>query len=351
MHPTIPNSFKISGSKTMRLKVYLPYLILLAAPVLILVMVFLSIRYGAKQMDWDTVQTALLHFDPDNVNHQIIIGSRLPRAAGTLLIGAALAVSGALMQGITGNYLASPSLMGVTDGSALAITLCLLVMPDATVLEQMAFSFLGSALGAGLVFGMGSLVPNGLSPVRLAILGTITGTFLSGVAAALALYYHVAQDISFWYNARLHQLNPEYLKPALLFMAAGFGIALWASRSITLLSLGEEVALSLGQRTALIKGVAALAVMLLTGVAVALAGKIGFVGLIIPHIVRYLVGVDYKRVIPCAAVLGGIFLAGSDLLSRFLNYPFETPVGVVTALIGVPFFLYLARKRGGNQDA
>ncbi len=335
----------------MRVKSFFPYFILIAAPGLILAVIGLSVRYGAKPLDWETVQAAVFHFDPGNVNHQIVISSRLPRVLGALLVGAALAVSGALMQGITRNYLASPSLMGVVDGSALAITLGMLLLPNATALERIGLSLVGSVLGAALVFGLGSLLPNGLSPVRLAILGTITGTFLSGIAAALATYYQIAQDISFWYNARLHQLNPEHLKLAVIFLAGGFLVALLVSGQITLLSLGEEVAIGLGQPTAVIKGLAALAVMILTGISVALVGKIAFVGLIIPHITRYLTGVDYKWVIPCSGVLGGIFLAASDLLSRFLNYPFETPVGVITALIGVPFFLYLARTRGGNQYA
>ncbi len=326
-------------------------MILIVSPVMILLTMFLAIRYGTKPIDRETIQAAFFHFDPTNVNHQIIINSRLPRVIGALLIGAALAVSGALMQGIIRNHLASPGLMGVMDGSALAITLCMLLIPDASVLERMFFSFFGSVLGGVLVFGLGSLLPNGLSPVRLAILGATTGTLLSGISSALATYYQIAQDISFWYNARLHQLNPEHLQLAALFIAGGFVIALLVSGTITVLTLGEEVAIGLGQRVAWIKGIAAIAVMLLTGVSVALVGKIGFVGLIIPHITRYLVGVDYKWVIPCAGVLGGIFLAGADLGSRFLNYPFETPVGVITALIGVPFFLYLARTRGGNQHA
>ncbi len=333
----------------MRLKIGIPLMILVIAPVLVLLMVLLSIRYGTKTMDWETMQTAFFHFNPDNVNHQIVISSRLPRVLGALLIGSALAVSGTLMQGITRNYLASPSLMGVMDGSALAITIGMIWIPNAGIFQLMAFSFFGSALGAGLVFGLGSLIPDGLSPVRLAILGTVIGTFLSGISAALAIYYQTAQDISFWYHTRLHQMNPEHLKIAVLIMTVGFVIALWVSQTMTSLSLGEEIATSLGQRVSLIKGMAAVSVMLLTGVAVALAGKIGFVGLIIPHITRYLVGIDYKWVIPCAGILGGIFLAFSDLLSRFLNYPFETPVGVITTLIGVPFFLYLARKRGGQD--
>lgn len=335
----------------MYVKRYFPYMILLASPVLILLMAALSILYGAKEIDVMTIQNAIFQFDPTNVDHQIIMSSRLPRVIGTMLIGCALSVSGALMQGITRNYLASPGIMGISDGSILAVTLSMILLPEASDLQRIIFSFAGSALGAGIVFGLGSILPNGLSPVRLAILGTIIGTFLSSFASALAIYFQISQDIGFWYHARLHQLQLEQVGLAIPFVVAGMLAALRISRSVTVLSLGEEVAVSLGQRTTVVKVLAAAAVMLLTGSAVALAGKIAFVGLIIPHIVRFLVGADYKWVIPCSGVLGAIFLALSDIVSRFLNYPFETPVGVITSLIGVPFFLYLARKKGGNTYA
>lgn len=334
-----------------RAKKLAPTGLLLASPILIALTALLSILYGAVSIDARTVWDALFHFDPGNVNHQIIVSSRLPRAAGTLLVGAFLAISGALMQGMTRNYLASPSIMGVTDGSAFLITICMIVSPGASSLEMMIFSFIGSALGVALVFGMASLLPGGMSPVRMAILGTIIGTFLSGVSAALSTYFQTSLNISFWYNARLHQLNPELIKLAVPFAVVGIVVSLAISRSITILSLGEEVSAGLGQRTVLVKALALAAVVIMTGAAVAVAGKIGFIGLIIPHITRFLIGVDYKWIVPCAGVLGGLFLALSDVASRFVNYPFETPVGVVTALVGVPFFLYLARTRGGRKHA
>lgn len=335
----------------MRVKNGFPYAILLAAPVLFLLVAALSILYGAKQIDPSVIRAAVFQFDPANVDHQIVMSSRVPRVIGTLFIGAALATAGGLMQGITRNYLASPGIMGVSDGSVLAVTLSMIFLPQATDLERIAFSFCGSALGAGIVFGLGSFLPNGLSPVRLAILGAIIGTFLSSLAVVLAIYFQISQDISFWYHARLHQLQPDQVYLAVPFMLAGMLIACWLAKSVAVLSLGEDVATSLGQRTLAVKVTAAIAVMLLTGTAVALAGKIVFVGLIIPHITRFLVGADYQWVIPCSAVIGAVFLALCDLLSRFLNYPFETPVGVLTSLVGVPFFLYLARKRGGSRYA
>jgi iron complex transport system permease protein len=294
------------------------------------------------------VWNALFHYDAGNVDHAIIMTSRLPRAIGALLVGAFLAISGALMQGMTRNYLASPSIMGVADGSAFIITISMIFLPNMTSIEMIFLSMVGSALGAGIVFGFGSMLPNGLSPVRLAIIGTVIGTFLSSLSQALASYYQVSQNISFWYNARLHQIDPELLALAVPCGIVGIFLALLVSKSVTILSLGEEVSIGLGQRTGLVKAICILSVICLTGTAIALVGKVGFVGLIIPHISRMLVGVDYKWIIPCAGILGAVFLGLCDVLSRFINYPFETPIGVVTALIGVPFFLYLIRTKGGR---
>ncbi|MBD1371014.1 iron ABC transporter permease [Hazenella sp. IB182357] len=323
--------------------------IIITSPILIITTVILSILYGAKSIDFYTVWNAFFHYDQENVDHAIIITSRLPRVLGALLVGALLAISGAIMQGMTRNYLASPSIMGVTDGSAFVITLCMVFIPSPTPLELIIFSMLGSALGASIVFGFGFFLHHGLSPVRLAIIGTVIGSFLSGISAAIASYFQISQNISFWYHARLHQMDIASIEFGLWFGLIGILIALIISKSITILSLGEDISTTLGQRTTLVKGMAMLAVILLTGTAVALVGKIGFVGLIIPHITRYLVGVDYKWIIPCTGIIGGVFLALCDVLSRFVNYPFETPIGVVTSMIGIPFFLYLIRIKGGKS--
>lgn len=310
-----------------------------------------SIRYGAKNMTFDTVWNAVFSFDQNSLDHQIVMTSRLPRAVGAMLIGAFLAISGALMQGITRNYLASPSIMGVSDGSVFAVTLFMVLMPNAHPDLYILSSLLGSAAGAAIVFGLAWAIPQGMSPVRLAILGTVIGSFLSGTASAVAAYFQLSQKVSFWYNARLHQLDPELIKLSIPFAIAGLLLSLTLTKSVSALSLGEETAAGLGMRIWLVKGLAMLAVVILTGVSVALAGKVAFVGLIIPHIARFVSGSDYRWVIPVSGVLGGLFLTASDIIARFLNYPFETPVGVVTALFGVPLFLYLIRTKGGEQRA
>ncbi|MCR6109164.1 iron ABC transporter permease [Bacillus sp. A301a_S52] len=330
----------------MGVKRQLRYIILLSSPITIILVMFLSILSGSTVIHPIDVIEAFLLFDSDNVTHTIIMTSRMPRAVGAMLIGALLAMSGALMQGMTRNYLASPSIMGVSDGAAFAITLSVIFLPALTSLQMVMLSLVGSAIGTGVVFGIASLVRNGLSPVKMAIIGTIIGTFFSSVSAALATYFQVSQTMSFWYNARIHQMSPELLWFTIPFAVAGILLALALANSVTILSLGDETAVGLGQRKGLIKALTMLSVVIMTGISVALIGKVGFVGLIIPHITRFFTGTDYRWVIPCSAVIGGIFLTLSDSLSLYINYPFETPIGVVTAMIGVPFFLYLIKTRG-----
>lgn len=324
-------------------------IILVTSPVFIVLAIVLSVLYGAKDISALTVWQAITQFDANNVDHNIIATSRLPRVIAALLVGAFLAVAGSVMQGITRNYLASPSIMGVNDGSAFVITLAMVFFPGLPNYQLILLSMVGSAIGAGLVFGFGSLIKGGLSPVRLAIIGTVIGTFLSSIASAVAMYFQVSQSVSVWYNAKIHTVNPDMLLLSIPFGLVGLLLALSIAKSVTISSLGEDIAVNLGQRTKWVKAISILSVVCLTGTAVALVGKIAFVGLVIPHITRFIVGVDYRFVIPCSAVIGAVFLAFCDVISRFINFPFETPVGVVTAIIGVPFFLYLIRTRGGEQ--
>jgi iron complex transport system permease protein len=329
----------------------LGWLVLFTAPLTGVLVVLISVLYGVKEMPLHTIWDVIFHYNAANVDHTILLTARLPRALAALLVGAFLAIAGAIMQGITRNYLASPSIMGVNDGSALVITLCMVLAPGLSGHMMIICSMAGSAVGAGIVFGFASLLRNGLAPVQLAIIGTVIGTFLSGFAAAFASYYQVSQNVSIWYNARMDGVDVHMLKLAVPLGIIGLVLAMAVSKSVTVMALGEEMAAGLGQKTFYIKLISMLSVVCLTGTAVALVGKIAFVGLVVPHITRFLIGVDYRLLIPCSAVIGGVFLCLSDVVSRFINAPFETPIGVVTAFIGVPFFLYLIWQKGGKKYA
>ncbi|XOQ15238.1 MAG: Ferrichrome ABC transporter permease [Shouchella clausii] len=306
----------------------------------------LSISYGAAQIDFKTVWQAVFSFNPALTEHQIIQEIRLPRALGAALVGSFLAVSGAIMQGMTRNALAEPSIMGVMDGAALAIAIMFAFAAHVSGFHLMVASFIGAGAGAAFVFAIGSLARGGLTPAKLALAGVTVGAFLSAISSGIAIHFDVAQDISFWFAGGLSGMNWTNIKLIVPVAMIGLLLALALSKSVTVLSLGEDVARGLGQRIFLVKTLGVVAVLLLTGAGVAVAGSIGFVGLVIPHITRGLVGVDYRYIIPCSAVLGALLLVLADLAARLVNAPYETPVGAMTALIGVPFFLYLARREG-----
>lgn len=320
-------------------------------PILIVVVTLMSISMGTKSIALETIIDAFIRYDKENIDHQIIWSGRVPRALAVLFVGAFLATAGAIMQGVTRNFLASPSIMGVTDGSAFFITMAFVFLPGISSFNLVLLSMLGSLFGGALVFGFASLIKNGLSPVRLAIIGTVIGTFISSIGTAIAMYHQISQTITMWYNSKVHMVEMELIYLCVPIGMIGLLLAISLARAVTITALGEDVAVGLGQNTRIIKVLSMLAVAILTGTAVALVGKIAFVGLVVPHIVRMVMGVDYRVIIPCSAVMGAFFLAGCDLVSRYINFPFETPIGVVTALIGVPFFLYLIRRKGGEKYA
>ncbi|QHZ45617.1 FecCD family ABC transporter permease [Bacillus sp. NSP9.1] len=318
--------------------------VLIGGIVILLFGAALSVALGAADIKLGTVWDALFHFDSKNTAHQIIQELRLPRTVGAALVGACLAVSGAVMQGMTRNPLASPEIMSVTQGSTFAIAIAFAFFPGVSSVGLMMWSFAGAGFGAAIVFAVGMFSKGGLTPVKLALAGTAVGTFLSAFSSAIGIHFDVARDMSFWYAGGI--AGTKWLSIKLLLPAAALGLALvfFIARSITVLSLGEELAKGLGQYTKTVKALGIISVVLLTGAAVSVAGAIGFIGLIIPHITRFLVGVDYRWIIPCSAILGAVLLIYADIAARMVNPPFETPVGAVTALVGVPFFLYLARR-------
>lgn len=321
-------------------------MILLIGSIGLFFAVVISIRFGAADLTYRDVLNAFFAYEEDNHAHLIVRELRLPRALAAILIGAALAVSGAIMQGITRNPLASPSILGVTSGASFLIAIAFALAPGISYLGLSIFSFIGAALGAALVFGLISLSRGGITPVKLALAGAAITSLLSSLSTAIGIKFNIAKEISFFFAGGVSAVQPTQIQFLFPFVSSGLLLALILSGSITVLSLGEEVAKGLGQKTYLIKLLGAVTVILLTGASVSIAGMIGFVGLIVPHMVRFLVGTDYRWIIPCSAILGGMLLIGADIVGRMVNAPFETPVGAITAVVGVPFFLYLARKEG-----
>lgn len=310
--------------------------------------VFLSISLGVASIDLPVLWESLFYFNPELTEHQIIRDVRIPRTIASALTGAFLAISGSIMQGMTRNPLGDPSIMGVTSGAAFAIAVSFAFIPGLSTTSLMTAAFLGALLGASLVFGAGALSRGGLTPVKLVLAGAAVSALLTSLSTAISIHFDVAKEMNFWFAGSFSSVKWVYVYPMVIIGVIAFALSMIIARSITVLSLGEEVSKGLGQRTLIVKVTGALVILVMTGMSVAVAGVISFVGLIVPHIARMLIGVDYRYIIPFSGVLGAVLLVVADIGARMVNPPFETPVGAITTLLGGPFFLYLARREGGK---
>jgi len=319
-------------------------LIMIGGVIALIIGMAVSVSFGAANIDIATVWEAVFTFDQSITAHQIIQELRLPRVLGGAMVGACFAVSGAIMQGMTRNPLADSGLLGINAGAGFMLAICFAFFPGMPYLNIIMFAMLGAGLGMLLVFGIGSMARGGLTPVRLVLAGLAVSALLVALSEGIALQYRVGQDLAFWFAGGVAGTRWYHLEMIAPWIAVALIGAIIISRSITLLSLGEEIAVGLGQRTKLVKAIGMIIVLILAGVAVSVVGAVSFVGLIIPHLTRYLVGVDYRLIIPCSAILGSLLVVLADLGARMINPPSETPIGALIALIGVPFFLYLARK-------
>ena len=323
-------------------------LFMILATIILIIGLGLSISLGAKEISIQTIVKSLFQ-SSDDVNMTIVRDVRIPRALAAVLVGGFLGVSGAIMQGVTRNPIADPSIMGITQGATFAIAIALVLqkmMPNIIIgsFGLIIFAFLGASISGVLVYLISSRANKKVDPVKLALAGTALGTLLISLATAVAMYFNLSKELSFWISGELVSAKWEGVK--LLFVVGIIGViaAIIMAPKITILSLGEEVAIGLGQKTNVIRAISIFIVIILTGASVSVAGNIVFVGLIVPQIVQGIVGSDYKYIIPGSLVLGGALLVYSDIIARMINPPYETPIGSLTALIGVPIFIYLVRK-------
>lgn len=324
------------------------HLILLPAFMLgvgfVVMMLVFSIMLGAADISPQTVLNAIFEFDETSFDHLVIQTVRLPRVLSGALVGASLAVAGAIMQGLTRNPLASPGILGINAGAAFAVVLAVFVMGTLPLSSYAVFAMIGATLAAMIVYGLGSMGRGGATPLRLTLAGVILTAFLGSFTTALLITDQDTLDqIRFWTVGSLAGREWNLLRQTAPYMVAGMFGALLIARQITTISLGDDIAAGLGQNTVVVKALAAVMVVLLAGGAIALAGPIGFVGLVAPHLVRFFVGVDYRWILPYSGLVGAILVIGGDMVARVIIRPQELPVGVMMALLGAPFFIYLAR--------
>ncbi len=319
---------------------------LFIATLLLLCALAFSITLGAADINIATVYQAIFQYDETQFAHLIIRTVRLPRVIAGATIGVGLAVAGAIMQGLTTNPLASPGILGINAGASFAVVLGVLLLGGPPFLTYGFLAMGGAAAAAVIVYTLGSLGRGGITPVKLTLAGVIFAMFTSSFTTAILVTDSSTFDqIRFWTVGSLTGRDWQMVAWIGPIVFVGLIGALLLSRQITTISLGQDIAQGLGQNTAVIKALAALMVIFLAGGSVAIAGPVAFVGLIIPHVVRTICGVDYRWIIPYAAVAGAMLVVIADSLGRVIQRPQEIPVGVMLAFVGTPFFIYLARWR------
>ncbi|GMA52251.1 ferrichrome ABC transporter permease [Alicyclobacillus contaminans] len=316
---------------------------MLVGAALLTVSFIVTMVYGAANESLREVWLALFtHTTNESAN--VIREIRLPREVGAVLVGAALSVAGAVMQGLTRNPLADPGLLGLTAGANAALAIVLAWFPGTSDLAVTVVCFVGAALGTLLVVGIGAARRGRFSPLHVVLAGAAVTVFLDAAAQGISIASNTARDVSVWTAGGLVGTTWSQVRMVAPFIAAGIVMALVLARQLTVLSLDEEVALGLGQRTGLIRLILYIVVTLLAGASVALVGNIAFFGLMIPHLVRPFVGTDYRYVLPMSALVGASFMSLADTLGRVISAPYETPVIAIIAVFGLPFFLFVVRR-------
>ncbi len=319
---------------------------LLASVILLLVVFVGAILVGAKSVSLTDIWLAVSNPSVSNDDISVIRELRLPREIGALLVGAALAVSGAIMQGLTRNPLADPGLLGITAGANAALAVVFAFLPAAGYFSVMIACFIGAAVGVMFVFGILALRGKTLSPLRMVLAGAAVSALLTALAEAISLEFKISKSVSMWTSGGLIGTTWGQLITISPIILAGILVAVLLSRQLTIMSLNESTAVGLGLNTGWIKLALCVVVTLLAGAAVSLVGNLAFVGLMIPHVVRTFAGTDYRTVLPLSAIFGAVFMIGADTLGRMLNAPLETPVAAIVAVLGLPFFLFVVRKGG-----
>ncbi|HHF3268944.1 TPA: FecCD family ABC transporter permease [Vibrio diabolicus] len=309
--------------------------------------------YAASMIGWSNFSLSVndltsywFAFDEGNMLHQILATLRAPRTHAGLLIGASLAVSGVLMQGLTRNPLASPSILGINAGAACFMALASIGVTFFSQLNPIINAVFGALLSGGAVMLLGGFFSARSHPLRLVLAGIAISALLIGLTrASVILADDMAYSVLHWLTGSLSAVDSHQWQQLWPFATLGLVLAMGLARNLNLLALGDEVAVGLGGNIRLTRLISGLAVVLLAGTSVAIAGPIGFVGLLMPHLVRPIVGHNYHILIPVSALCGAALVTWSDALSRAIAFPAETPVGVITALLGTPCFIAIAMRK------
>lgn len=304
------------------------------------------IAVGAKGLPIGTVFDALVSYNPAEFDHVIVRDLRLPRAVTAVVVGASLSVAGALMQGMTRNPLADPGLLGLTAGASFAVVVSSAWFGLSGTMWIPWVASGGALAAAFIVYLIARWVPGGATPLSLTLAGAAISAFLAAcVSMAHLLSEDTFENLRVWLTGSLAGRDIGVLAVTGPWLATAMLLALALARQVTVLAMGDEVARGLGVRAGFLKIQLLLAVVVLTACSVALAGPLGFIGLVIPHVVRLYVGADYRWIVPYSALAGAAYLVAIDVVARIAIAPQDVSTGIITAMLGAPLFVHLVRRR------
>lgn len=311
---------------------------------LLSVMAIFSISLGAKNIAFSKVIEVLLGNDPDSLEQAIIL-QRIPRTIFGILAGGALGISGALMQSITRNPIADPSILGVNTGASLFVVAGIAFFNITVAYQYIWLAIIGAGVTAVFVYSVASMGKDGATPLKLALSGSAVSIVLGSLVSTIMLPNNrVMEAFRFWQVGSIGSATWENIMLISPFLVVGFIISMFISGYLNNLALGDEAATALGTNVVMTRTIGALSSVLLCGATTALAGPIGFVGLIVPHIIRLIFGSEMSKMLPLSFLGSAILMLVSDIIGRIISLPGETEVGIVTAVLGAPVFILAIRK-------
>lgn len=313
---------------------------------ILIIGLFLGISLGSTHIGVSEIWQSIFHYS-EKLELVLIRDVRIPRVLCVLLTGGILGVTGAMIQGVTRNPIAEPSLLGVSQGATLMVAIFYAAEISINTTNVMIASFIGAIFSGVVVIAFMSRKANNSSITKILLAGTAMSTLFISLTTVVGLLSNKSELIAFWVAGGFRNATWSDFTLVAVIGILGLISAIFLSKKINVLSLGDDVAISLGQNPERIRLITLLVMIPLSAAAVAVGKNIGFVGLIVPQIVKRILGEDYRKVIPCSFLLGSVLLTYSDIAARMVYNPYETPIGIFTALIGVPFFIAVARKEKG----
>lgn len=306
----------------------------------------LAIRLGSVHINFTDIWNSIFNYN-ETLELMLVRDVRIPRAIAVVFTGGILGVTGAMLQGVTRNPIAEPSILGVSQGATLVIAIFYAAGIAVTTRNVMIASFIGALITGIIILGFLSKKANNNSITKILLAGTAMSTFFISLTTVIGLLSNQSQMIGFWVAGGFRNATWADFKLVFFIGVIGLILAILLSPKINILNLGDDVAIGLGENPEKIRFRALMIMIPMCAAAVAVGKNIAFVGLIIPQIVKKLLGEDYRKNIPCSFLLGAVLLTYADIAARMLFNPYETPIGIFTTLIGIPFFISVARKERG----